>query len=294
MHDLDLDIEWLDDDHLRIGDTRFDLFFAQRKEEQPPAGVFLLEKSRSMVEFYRDRFGLASMGAMFEIGVRWGASVALFHRLLSPKKFVAIDIVQKAPPALVDYIRANAAEASLRPRFGVDQGDVAAVQRVLAEEIGDQPLDLVIDDGCHWLDESRIAFNTLFPRVRPGGAYVLEDWGWAHWPGIWQDHGGLWPDRASLTQLLLEFVITAASRPDVVASVEVRHDLALVRRGGALVDESFDISRCYLTAGRRFVELGPHRNVLSRAQVRLLRRLRSAGALARSWSVRALLAKLRQ
>ncbi len=288
---MTLDIEWLDDDHLRIGDTRFNLFFAQRPQNTPP-DVFPLEKSRAIVEFYLERFGALPVGAMFEIGIRFGGSIALFHRLLKPKKLVAIDIVKDAPPALENYIRTNGAEASLRPHFGIDQGDVAAVRRVLAEEVGDGSLDLVIDDGCHWLAESRAAFNTLFPRVRAGGAYVLEDWGWAHWPGIWQDHGGLWGDRASLTQLLLELVMTAASRPDVVASMEVRHDLAVVRRGTAQLDAGFDISCCYLTAGRRFVELGPHTSMFGRAGVRLARRFRSAASLARSQGLRALLAKL--
>jgi SAM-dependent methyltransferase len=289
---LDLDVEWLDDNHLRIGDARFDLFFAERTDDRPRPGVFLLEKSREMVEFYRERFGTLAVGTMVELGIRWGASVALFHRLLSPKKFVAIDIVTDAPPGLVDYIRANRAEASLRPRFGIDQGDAAAVRRVLAEEIGDEPLDLVIDDGCHWLTESRTAFNTLFPRVRPGGTYVLEDWGWAHWPAFWQDHGGPWLDRPSLTQLVFEFVMTTASRADVVASVEVGPALALVRRGPARLDEGFDISRSYLTAGRRFVELGPPKTSVGRARVRLIRRLRRAVALARTEGVRAVLAKL--
>jgi SAM-dependent methyltransferase len=288
---LNLDIEWLDDHHLRIGDTRFDLFFAQRSQDNSP-DAFPLEKTRAMVEFYLERFGALPVGAMFEIGIRFGASIALFHRLLKPKKLVAIDIVKDAPPALENHIRANGAEATLRPHFGIDQGDVAAVRRVVVEEIGNGSLDLVIDDGCHWLAESRTAFNTLFPRVRPGGAYVLEDWGWAHWPGIWQDHGGLWADRPSLTQLLLELVMTAASRPDVVASMEVRPDLALVWRGTAQLDAGFDISRFYRTARRRFVELGPHTSMFGRAGVRLARRLRSAASLARSQGLRALLARL--
>jgi hypothetical protein len=289
---LNLDIEWLDDNHLRIGDTRFDLVFPEVTESRPASGPCLVEKSREMVEFYRERFGTLAVRTMFEIGMRWGGSLTLFHRLLNPKKLVAIDIAPAPPPGLEEHIRENRAEASLRPHFGVDQGDAEAVRRVLAEEFGDEPIDLVIDDGCHWLVESRTAFNTLFPRVRPGGAYVLEDWGWAHWPGTWQDDGGPFPDRASLTQLVFEFVMTAASRPDVIASLELRPALALIRRGAARLDEGFDISRCYITGGRRFVERGPHTSMFGRARVRLARRLRSAVALTRSQGLRALLAKL--
>jgi hypothetical protein len=36
----------------------------------------------------------------------------------------------------------------------------------------------VIDDGSHLLEETTRSFGTLFPRLRPGGLYVLEDWNW--------------------------------------------------------------------------------------------------------------------
>jgi predicted methyltransferase len=40
--------------------------------------------------------------------------------------------------------------------------------------IDDQLLDLVVDDTSH-LGPTRASFNTLFPRLRPGGVYVIED-----------------------------------------------------------------------------------------------------------------------
>ena len=281
--ETDLDIEWLDDDHLRVGDGRFELFFAPESSVSGAGPCpFRVEKTRAMVEFYRERFGGRPLGNMVEIGIRHGGSLALFDRLLQPAKLVAIDLDAEAPPGLQGYIRANRAEARLRPRFGIDQGDAAALRRVLAEEFGGEPLDLVIDDGCHWLAESRTSFNTLFPCLRPSGFYVLEDWGWAHWPGMWQERGGPWVDRPSLTQLVVELVMTAASRPDVVASVEVRPELVVVKAGGSAVEPGFDISRSFLTAGRRFAEQGPHATVVGRLRTRLLRLLRSATSRARA------------
>lgn len=46
--------------------------------------------------------------------------------------------------------------------------------------------DIVIDDCSHIAGPTRTAFEALFPHVRPGGFYVIEDWGTGYWP--------TWPD----------------------------------------------------------------------------------------------------
>jgi hypothetical protein len=44
------------------------------------------------------------------------------------------------------------------------------------DEFGQDPLDLVIDDASHLYGPSLATFETLFPALREGGLYVLEDW----------------------------------------------------------------------------------------------------------------------
>ena len=39
-----------------------------------------------------------------------------------------------------------------------------------------EPLDLVIDDASHLYGPTMASFEVLFPRLRPGGLYVIEDW----------------------------------------------------------------------------------------------------------------------
>jgi demethylmacrocin O-methyltransferase len=51
----------------------------------------------------------------------------------------------------------------------------------LAERIG--PLDIVIDDGSHFSPDVISSFHALFPFVRPGGLYVIEDLQTSYWPG---------------------------------------------------------------------------------------------------------------
>ncbi|MCP2256380.1 Methyltransferase domain [Streptoalloteichus tenebrarius] len=62
-----------------------------------------------------------------------------------------------------------------------DQGD-ADFLRELAESIG--PFDIVIDDGSHINEHVLTSFDALFPYVREGGLYVIEDMHTSYWPGF--------------------------------------------------------------------------------------------------------------
>lgn len=52
--------------------------------------------------------------------------------------------------------------------------------RSVADEIG--PLDIVLDDGSHVGRHQRVSFDTLFPAVKEGGLYVIEDLHTSYWP----------------------------------------------------------------------------------------------------------------
>jgi len=47
-------------------------------------------------------------------------------------------------------------------------------------------LDIVLDDGSHVAEHQRTSFDTLFPRLKVGGLYVIEDLHTAYWPGFYQ------------------------------------------------------------------------------------------------------------
>ena len=52
------------------------------------------------------------------------------------------------------------------------QGLAVAVERAFDGE----PVDLVVDEGSHPPEHSRAAFDALYPRLRPGGRYVVSSW----------------------------------------------------------------------------------------------------------------------
>lgn len=52
--------------------------------------------------------------------------------------------------------------------------------------------DIIIDDGSHNGRDQVISFNALFPKVKPGGWYVIEDLHASYWPG------DQWSTRAAI------------------------------------------------------------------------------------------------
>ncbi len=67
--------------------------------------------------------------------------------------------------------------------FQGDQTDESFLHAVVDKMGG---VDIVIDDGSHINDHMITAFEVLFPRVRDGGIYVIEDVNSSYWPS----HGG--------------------------------------------------------------------------------------------------------
>lgn len=54
----------------------------------------------------------------------------------------------------------------------LDQGDPEALRAMMAR-VG--PVDFVCDDGSHRIDHIQTTFSAVWPHVRSGGVYVIED-----------------------------------------------------------------------------------------------------------------------
>src|SRR5699024_9360323 len=95
-----------------------------------------------------------------------------------------------------------------------------------------------VDDASHLVEPTRRSFEVLFPLLRPGGRYVIEDWSWAH-----VGYGSHLPDEEPLSRLVFELTIALPSREGLIDSIEVDRDWAVVTRGPAPIEDaaSFDL-----------------------------------------------------
>jgi hypothetical protein len=104
---------------------------------------------------------------ILEIGVRGGGGIEMFYKFFHDTRceIHGIDIESR-----VQRIHETYPQCQLH--YG-DQADPYFLKRVV-QKIG-QPIDIVLDDGGHFMHQQIISFETLFPDVANGGVYVIED-----------------------------------------------------------------------------------------------------------------------
>ena len=195
-------------------------------------------KTRAFVDAYRAFFAARPDFAarrIFELGIWDGGSVVFWNEVFRPERLVAVDLANRDDDPLFDaYVTSQGARDRIETHWQTDQRDVARL-RELACSFGG-PLDLVVDDASHVYAPTKVSFETLFPFLRPGGIFVIEDWAWGHWPEYRApDHP--WRVKTPPTRLVHELVELQGSDPGIVASVTVNHWFVAVERGLAAIED---------------------------------------------------------
>lgn len=117
---------------------------------------------------------------LLEIGVQYGGSLGMWRAYLGEKAVLyGIDI---------DPLCAERVDPPNQVRIG-SQDDPTFLHSVVKEMGG---VDIVLDDGSHVATHQRTSFRTLWPRLSPGGVYVIEDLHtsyWKDWEGGYQQPG---------------------------------------------------------------------------------------------------------
>lgn len=240
---------------------------------------FAIRKPRPLVESTLALLDQHGSQRIVELGIASGGSTALLALAGRPDRLVAIELDEQRVEALDELVRERSLDGSVRPYYGIDQSDSTRLHSIVADEFAGVPLDLVIDDASHRYSESRASFEALFPYLRPGGAYVIEDWNWqlqfayavaggAHTaPSSARD-----PDAPHATEelrdrvadyarqnwstpplerLVLEIVLARACAHDVIGRVVVEAHQVIVERGSAAVGAGeFRLTDTYVPAAQ--------------------------------------------
>ncbi|MFM2045588.1 MAG: hypothetical protein RLY86_4164 [Pseudomonadota bacterium] len=114
--------------------------------------------------------------SFLEIGVYKGGSLRMWRDFFAPKSnlnFIDIDPNCKALEIPGTSIRIG------------DQSDSAFLNDV-ATSAG--PFDIIVDDGSHMCDHQIASFHALWPFLKNGGIYIVEDVHSSYWPGFMGGH----------------------------------------------------------------------------------------------------------
>lgn len=249
LHDR---LQWEDPEHLRVGEASFLMALDGAKGTRTTADRFVLMKNKPMVDGFLDH-APSGVENIVDLGIFKGGSVAFYHQLFLPRRIVGIELHKNRVAGLDDFISRHSLGDSVHLHYGTSQSDRKAIAKIVRKEFGDQPLDLVIDDCSHRYEPAKASLNLLLPRLRSGGVYLIEDWGWAHWPDDhWQGTTHQYVDEPDpMSKLILELVMVAESRPALIRELTITGGAVYLTRGDEIVpDDTFDVSASYLTAGR--------------------------------------------
>lgn len=127
------------------------------------------DKSELYISRYTREFGhlFNHKVALLELGVRRGGSLHLWRDLFSNGQIAGLDL----NPVTVED---NSGRIHVYQGY---QQDPVILNR-LAAEVAPDGFDIVIDDASHLGGYTRDSFWHLFRHhLKPGGIYVLDDWG---------------------------------------------------------------------------------------------------------------------
>src|SRR5687767_1650228 len=133
---------------------------------------------------------------IFEIGIAEGGSLAMWQSYFPKARIFAADILDKS--------QFNNARVTT---LVADQANRDQLQAAIEKSGGD--IDVLIDDGGHTMEQQQVSLGFLFPYVRPGGYYVIED---VHTslPALWKGYG-VARDGTNTTLRMLENFIRSSS-----------------------------------------------------------------------------------
>jgi hypothetical protein len=110
------------------------------------------------------KYDLEKKLSIFEIGVDNGTGMNAYHRIFPNAKICGLDIRKIISP--------------IGPVYTGSQDNVSLLKTIHNEQ---GPFDIVIDDGSHNNDHQITTFECLFPLLKPGGIYIVEDTHSSYW-----------------------------------------------------------------------------------------------------------------
>lgn len=200
-----------------------------KEDIRDQSGNFVFYKDRKLIDMYASFFKSLDdkhFRNVMEIGMWDGGSAVFWHEILKPEKLIGIDLLKnRKGHAFEEYKKAHT--TTFFDHWEVDQTDRSKLISLIKSHLGGEDLDLVFDDASHRYHQSLESFNIVFPYLRKGGYYIIEDWAWGHWL---HEDSSAYPAFTEPTRLIFELV-EAAANVGLIESIHVCSGFTAVKRG---------------------------------------------------------------
>lgn len=126
-----------------------------------------------------------------EIGIDEGASLLLWAEYFPHGKIYGIDGNKRGHEAFHEELGKDKYKNRVFPTFSFwtpkHTKSLGSRQKKFQKLFGSQKFDIILDDGAHTYTHTKGSFEVLFhDYLKPGGWYILEDWGTTYFPS-WSD-----------------------------------------------------------------------------------------------------------
>jgi predicted O-methyltransferase YrrM len=222
-------LNWIDERTFMIDEYRFTIDISSGSNRRlSRENDFTLVKSRAYLNHYIALARSSNFQRILELGVFQGGSFVFLDKLFRPETIVGVEISKIPIGALDEYIKGRDGAAKIY--YGMSQDDRDGLHRIVESDFSGE-IGLVVDDASHGYDLTKNSFAALFPRLKPGGVYVIEDWAWSFQkPHQSAEHP--WHDKPALVNLLFE-LIQEVGVNNAVAGIQITRPMAIIRKSAA-------------------------------------------------------------
>ena len=215
-----------------LGGENFVVDMSAKARRPSTAEAFTIVKNEAYLRFYEVLASTFSPRSILELGIFEGGGYVLLDKLFNPRRMSAVEI---SPQPVAPLLRYVAGMENRFVHFSTSQCDREILEEIVRKELADE-LDLVVEDASHAYEQTKASFEFLFPLLRPGGIYMIEDWAWAHHPG-YQSTDAPFSKRPALSNLLFEQLMLMGSTA-LIAEIRVWKFRYLIRKAETALRES--------------------------------------------------------
>jgi predicted O-methyltransferase YrrM len=232
---------------VRARDVDLQLWDQLGRPPESSAQRIYLHKPRRFLSALTAAMDRIAPRRVVEIGVLDGGSTIYWAERYDVERLIAFDRAEPAPH-LLHYLERHRLTDKVRVHFGVAQDDAPTMRAAMEEGFAGGAVDFIVDDASHQYRDTRATVEILLPFVRPGGAYVIEDWAWGHHEN-WPEE--IWKDQALMSPLLSELMLVCGSGKGVIERIEIDPNFAVLWRGNVSLarDGGFRLAEHYTSRG---------------------------------------------